>query len=292
MAAGEVPHGRKSLPTALGRERWQPGPATGALTSLGATPRAETTDPRRSRAGPRQSGGRQALAVAKVPAEPETRCRRRRLAIPARAGPGGRRHDPVSLRELLRSRLLPLLHHLQVQRPMLFLATFFPTWEGGIYDFIGEFMKASVDVADLIGLNLVMSRNAGKGEYKIMVAALGWATAELIMSRCIPLWVGARGIEFDWKYIQMSIDSNISLVHYIVASAQVWMITRYDLYHTFRPAVLLLMFLSVYKAFVMETFVHLCSLGSWTALLARAVVTGLLALSTLALYVAVVNVHS
>ncbi|VTJ55826.1 Hypothetical predicted protein [Marmota monax] len=203
---------------------------------------------------------------------------------------------------------------------MLFLATFFPTWEGGIYDFIGvsrvrvgqevhkrgylalcllmpqpdpqEFMKASVDVADLIGLNLVMSRNAGKGEYKIMVAALGWATAELIMSRCIPLWVGARGIEFDWKYIQMSIDSNISLVHYIVASAQVWMITRYDLYHTFRPAVLLLMFLSVYKAFVMETFVHLCSLGSWTALLARAVVTGLLALSTLALYVAVVNVHS
>ncbi|XP_021022312.1 transmembrane protein 147 [Mus caroli] len=175
---------------------------------------------------------------------------------------------------------------------MLFLATFFPTWEGGIYDFIGEFMKASVDVADLIGLNLVMSRNAGKGEYKIMVAALGWATAELIMSRCIPLWVGARGIEFDWKYIQMSIDSNISLVHYIVASAQVWMITRYDLYHTFRPAVLLLMFLSVYKAFVMETFVHLFSLGSWTALLARAVATGLLALSTLALYVAVVNVHS
>ncbi|XP_069313100.1 BOS complex subunit TMEM147 isoform X2 [Eulemur rufifrons] len=101
---------------------------------------------------------------------------------------------------------------------MLFLATFFPTWEGGIYDFIG--------------------------------------------------------------------------VHYIVASAQVWMITRYDLYHTFRPAVLLLMVLSVYKAFVMETFVHLCSLGSWTALLARAVVTGLLALSTLALYVAVVNVHT
>uniref|UniRef100_A0A9L0SHB5 BOS complex subunit TMEM147 n=1 Tax=Equus caballus TaxID=9796 RepID=A0A9L0SHB5_HORSE len=179
-------------------------------------------------------------------------------------GPGGRRHDPIPLRELLRPGLLSLLHHLQVQRPvsvgrprgggrgpgpaltarscrseynafwkcvqagvtylfvqlckMLFLATFFPTWEGGIYDFIG--------------------------------------------------------------------------VHYIVASAQVWMITRYDLYHTFRPAVLLLMFLSVYKAFVMETFVHICSLGSWTALLARAVVTGLLALSTLALYVAVVNVHS
>ncbi|KAF4015355.1 hypothetical protein G4228_006465 [Cervus hanglu yarkandensis] len=151
---------------------------------------------------------------------------------------------------------------------MLFLVTFFPTWEGGVCDFTGEFMKASVDVADPIGLNLVMSRNAGKGEYKIMVAALGWAT-------------------FDWKYIQMTIDSNISLVHHIVASAQVWMITRYDLHHTYRPAVLLLMFLSVYKAFVMETFVHLCSLGSWTALLARVLVTGLLALSSSALYVSV-----
>uniref|UniRef100_A0A3B5QCC0 BOS complex subunit TMEM147 n=1 Tax=Xiphophorus maculatus TaxID=8083 RepID=A0A3B5QCC0_XIPMA len=59
-----------------------------------------------------------------------------------------------------------------------------------------EFMKATVDL----------------GEYKIMVAAMGWATAELVTSRFLPLWVGARGIGFDWKYIQMSFDSNISLV--------------------------------------------------------------------------------
>jgi hypothetical protein len=30
--------------------------------------------------------------------------------------------------------------------------------------------------------------------------------------RFLPLWVGARGVEFDWKYIQMSFDSNIALV--------------------------------------------------------------------------------
>jgi len=30
--------------------------------------------------------------------------------------------------------------------------------------------------------------------------------------RFLPLWVGARGVEFDWKYVQMSFDSNISLV--------------------------------------------------------------------------------
>ena len=41
---------------------------------------------------------------------------------------------------------------------------------------------------------------------------LGWATAELVMTRLLPLWVGARGVEFDWKYIQMSFDANVSLV--------------------------------------------------------------------------------
>ena len=39
----------------------------------------------------------------------------------------------------------------------------------------------------------------------------GWASAELT-TKLVPLWVGAKGIEFDWKYTQMSLDSNISLV--------------------------------------------------------------------------------
>lgn len=57
-----------------------------------------------------------------------------------------------------------------------------------------------------------MTRFAGKGETKFLVAGLGWASAELLMTRIVPLWVGARSVEFDWKYLQMSFDSNISLV--------------------------------------------------------------------------------
>ncbi|KAI3360789.1 hypothetical protein L3Q82_013021 [Scortum barcoo] len=191
---------------------------------------------------------------------------------------------------------------------MLFLATFFPTWEGGagVYDFVGEFMKATVDLADLLGLHLVMSRNAGKGEYKIMVAAMGWATAELVMSRCLPLWVGARGIEFDWKYIQMSFDSNISLVHYIAMAAVVWMFTRYDLPKSFRLPVTVLLALCVYKAFLMDgcsTVLTLCLsplcpqivcphvflLGSWTVLLVKSVLTGAISLCSLFLFVTLVH---
>lgn len=73
-------------------------------------------------------------------------------------------------------------------------------------------MKSTIDLADLLGLYFVMSKIAGKGEIKFLVAGLGWATAELLMTRFLPLWFGARGVEFDWKYIQMSFDSNISLV--------------------------------------------------------------------------------
>ena len=39
------------------------------------------------------------------------------------------------------------------------------------------------------------------------------------MTRLVPLWVGARGVEFDWKYIQMSFDANVSLVSNQFASA-------------------------------------------------------------------------
>uniref|UniRef100_A0A7N4NSM5 BOS complex subunit TMEM147 n=1 Tax=Sarcophilus harrisii TaxID=9305 RepID=A0A7N4NSM5_SARHA len=78
-------------------------------------------------------------------------------------------------------------------------------------------------------------------------------------------------------------------VHYIAVSALVWMFTRYDLPRNFRPPLTLLLGISVYKAFILEAFVHLFSLGSWTALLVRAVMTGVLALSSLSLFVTLVH---
>lgn len=55
-----------------------------------------------------EAGGRQARAR-----EPGSRGREA-----GSGGPGGRHHDAVPLWELLRLGLLPLLHHLQVQRPV------------------------------------------------------------------------------------------------------------------------------------------------------------------------------
>lgn len=58
--------------------------------------------------------------------------------------------------------------------------------------------EARVDITDPIDLSLVMSLNAGMGEYKITAAALGWTTPELTVSCWNALWVGALGFEFDW----------------------------------------------------------------------------------------------
>lgn len=40
----------------------------------------------------------------------------------------------------------------------------------------------------------------------------GWASADAIATRFLPLWVGARGTEFDWKYIQSGFIANFNLV--------------------------------------------------------------------------------
>ena len=46
----------------------------------------------------------------------------------------------------------------------------------------------------------------------MLIICAGWGTAELVGTKVLPLWFGARGIEFDWRYIQSSLDSNVNLV--------------------------------------------------------------------------------
>ncbi|VDO94683.1 unnamed protein product [Soboliphyme baturini] len=79
-----------------------------------------------------------------------------------------------------------------------------------------EFMKSSVDVIDLLGLYIIITRNwSGKGEVRFLAAGLGWAAADAVATRTVPFWVGARGVGFDWKYIQMGFESNINLVFFM-----------------------------------------------------------------------------
>lgn len=49
--------------------------------------------------------------------------------------------------------------------------------------YIKEFLKITVDFGDLIGLYVAMTQIAGKCEIKYLVAGVGWASAELIMTK-------------------------------------------------------------------------------------------------------------
>lgn len=181
---------------------------------------------------------------------------------------------------------------------MLFLATFFPMGdedeEGGVmdqelpFDLLTEFLKLTVDLTDLVGLYFVMQRVAGKGQVKILVAGVGWAFAEFLLTRVIFLWVGARGIEFDWRYIQKSLDSNISLVHYLTLSCLVWLWMRKDVMKTTQstnlgPLLVILAAICSYKTLFLDACTVAFELGVWTSLAVKAVAT--LSLGTVAMQI-------
>ena len=145
-----------------------------------------------------------------------------------------------------------------------------------------------MDLADLVGLYFVIQRVAGKGQVKVLVAGLGWAFAELALTRVIFLWVGARGIEFDWKYIQNSFDANINLLHYITLACLVWLWTRRELNSGIIPAVVFLAVACSYKSLILEMLNF--GLGPWGSLLLKLGATTVLGSITLQLYVAMTNI--
>ncbi|CAG9785886.1 unnamed protein product [Diatraea saccharalis] len=134
---------------------------------------------------------------------------------------------------------------------MLLLATFFPDSDiqtSGEYNVFLEILKATVDFADLLGLYFALNAVPGKGHAKILTAAIGWASAEALVSRAVPLWVGARGSEFSWRYVGMCAAANLALVHTAAAAALVWLAGRSDLPRRLAPAHAALLALTPYRA--------------------------------------------
>uniref|UniRef100_A0A224XWS4 BOS complex subunit TMEM147 n=1 Tax=Panstrongylus lignarius TaxID=156445 RepID=A0A224XWS4_9HEMI len=169
---------------------------------------------------------------------------------------------------------------------MLLLATFFPTTESNMHgqiDMFGEWLKATVDLADLAGLYLVLAGIPGKGHAKLITAGLGWAGAEAVLTRFLPLWVGARGAEFHWKYIQKSLESNINLVQHITSSTLVWLWSRHDLTRSAVPVVSVMLLLSSYRGLIVDLAIS-SNISTWMVLAIRAIYTLCLSLTTLKIY--------
>jgi len=170
---------------------------------------------------------------------------------------------------------------------MLLLATFFDSENlspNGSFNIFAEIFRNTVDVTDLLGLAFILSRIPGKGHSKLITAGLGWATAEVILSRGIMLWSGARGAEFNWIYIQKCLESNISLVQHISTSTLIWLFTRHDLYKKYVPIVTLLLIATVYKSLWLDSVLVALSLPIWSTLAFKALVTVFMGFVTLHIY--------
>ncbi|XP_058802337.1 BOS complex subunit TMEM147 [Phymastichus coffea] len=172
---------------------------------------------------------------------------------------------------------------------MLALATFFPTADSIGYkgfDFLGEFFKCSIDLADLAGIYLVLNGIPGKGHAKVLTAGIGWAGAEVVLTRFLLLWVGARGAEFDWKYMQRSLESNISLVQHITTATLVWLWSRHDLKRSLVPVVVFMLVVTVFKPLIADFLIASFLIGPWSMLFIKAASAIVMGAVTLHIYTA------
>ncbi|XP_053612718.1 BOS complex subunit TMEM147 [Plodia interpunctella] len=170
---------------------------------------------------------------------------------------------------------------------MLLLATFFPDSDSkvdGEYDVILEILKATVDFADLLGLYFALNAVPGKGHAKILTAAIGWASAEVLVTRSVVLWTGARGAEFSWRYVRLCAESHVWLLQHAASAALVWLAVRRGLPAALRPPLAVLLALTPYRGLIEDGVGSLLGLSVWALVALRALHAALVGLTALGMY--------
>ena len=68
----------------------------------------------------------------------------------------------------------------------MLILTFFPSESSDTtsgFNFLSEILRSSADLIDFVGLAFVLTKIPGKGHSKLLTAAVGWASAEIILSK-------------------------------------------------------------------------------------------------------------
>lgn len=113
-----------------------------------------------------------------------------------------------------------------------------------------------------------MSKIPGKGHSKLLQAACGWATAEIILSKGLILW-RARGAEFSWLYTQKSLESNILLIVTISVTTLLWLFSRNDLNRRLVPIVTFLLLAIAFRSVWLDGTLYALDFGPWSNLLIK-----------------------
>jgi len=117
-----------------------------------------------------------------------------------------------------------------------------PGLDAGGFHIAQEIFKTLITMCEAVGVyyTLKWTPNISKFEYSIRVLAvgIGWAFAESVALYLIPLWIGARGMQFSWEYIEMGIASNVNLVLHLAFIGAIWLWARTDVDKASKPLVL------------------------------------------------------
>ncbi|CAH8450550.1 unnamed protein product [Schistosoma margrebowiei] len=81
-------------------------------------------------------------------------------------------------------------------------------------------------VLEIIVITMIVRGSICRSEFNVVASSVGWSIASLVATRYVPIWVGTRGLEFDWKYLCLSYEANLDLVDTFVMFYSVWLLSR------------------------------------------------------------------
>jgi len=109
---------------------------------------------------------------------------------------------------------------------LVIVATLLPSFDYYIFEVFQKIVHLLLGAGDVAAVYLLLNYVKISSDVKTLAVGLGWGAAQSLLTKFAPLWIGARGTEFDWKYIQDSIDANISLLLALSFVRLVWQFSR------------------------------------------------------------------
>ena len=169
---------------------------------------------------------------------------------------------------------------------MILLATLLPGSEDMAFMLSQEIFKALLrGSGDLLGMYLTLKKARTGTNQKILAIGLGWACTESVFRNLLPLWSGARGMQFSWEFVFMSLDSNISALCTITLVALTWMLAfgakgrDAERAQQNQGPLLLLVAAVSFMPVVFSYGIHTLGLNPWATLAAHATSAGAIAVT-------------
>lgn len=142
------------------------------------------------------------------------------------------------------------------------------------FSYFNELTKCVLNVVELVGVHTALQKIPSLGKFtqhglRVQAVGLGWSLSESLAKYLVPLWMGARGLEFSWEYIQMGVEANINLLFNMAFIGAAWLWSRNDLEVGAVPVSCAVIAIFVAMPSVMHFLRLVVGLSAWNAQLVR-----------------------